>query len=101
MFKTLDEEYSKKLLRFIFPCLFNFRFLISTGMFLFFALAEFIFGMVAGIIIAIGFFYYTYHLTPRINKMWDLMIIAIPAKKKNLRDFIFPLFFYTYSVWPQ
>ncbi|MFL2796258.1 MAG: hypothetical protein ACJZ81_00820 [Paracoccaceae bacterium] len=43
-------------------------------MFLFFALAEFSFGMVAGIVIAGGFLINTYLLTPRINKMRDLMI---------------------------
>ena len=40
VFKTLDEEHSKKFLRFIFPRLFNFCFLISSFMFLFFALAS-------------------------------------------------------------
>ena len=76
VFKTLEKEYPKQLLRFIFPRLVNFCFSISTCMFLFFVLAEFDFGMVAGIIIAIGFLINTYHLTPRINKMQELMIIG-------------------------
>ena len=74
VFKTLDEEYSKKFLRFIFPRLFNFCFLISIFMFLFFALGEFVFGMVLGMSVAISFLINTYLLTPRINKMRDLML---------------------------
>ena len=74
VFKTLDEEYSKKFLRFIFPRLFNFCFLISIFMFLFFALGEFVFGMVLGMIVAISFLINTYLLTPKINKVRDLML---------------------------
>ena len=85
VFKTLDEEYSKKFLRFIFPRLFNFCFLISTAMFLFFALAEFSFGMVAGIVIAVGFLINTYLLTPRINKMRDLMITGTTGSEKKFK----------------
>ena len=85
VFKTLDEEYSKKFLRFIFPRLFNFCFLISTAMFLFFALAEFSFGMVAGIVIAVGFLINTYHLTPRINKMRDLMITGHTGVERKFK----------------
>ena len=85
VFKTLDEEYSKKFLRFIFPRLFNFCFLISTAMFLFFALAEFSFGMVAGIVIALGFLINTYLLTPRINKMRDLMITGLTSSEKKFK----------------
>ena len=85
VFKTLDEEYSKKFLRFIFPRLFNFCFLISTAMFLFFALAEFSFGMVAGIVIAVGFLINTYLLTPRINKMRDLMITGHTGAEKKFK----------------
>ena len=85
VFKTLDEEYSKKFLRFIFPRLFNFCFLISTAMFLFFALAEFSFGMVAGIVIAGGFLINTYLLTPRINKMRDLMITGTTGSEKKFK----------------
>ena len=85
VFKTLDEEYSKKFLRFIFPRLFNFCFLISTAMFLFFALAEFSFGMVAGIVIAVGFLINTYLLTPLINKMRDLMITGLTGSEKKFK----------------
>tara|TARA_B100000927_G_scaffold249353_1_gene213350 strand:+ start:167 stop:526 length:360 start_codon:yes stop_codon:yes gene_type:complete len=85
VFKTLDEEYSKKFLRFIFPRLFNFCFLISTAMFLFFALAEFSFGMVAGIVIAVGFIINTYLLTPHINKMRDLMITGHTGAEKKFK----------------
>ena len=85
VFKTLDEEYSKKFLRFIFPRLFNFCFLISTAMFLFFALAEFSFGMVAGIVIAVGFLMNTYLLTPRMNKMRDLMITGHTGAGKKFK----------------
>ena len=74
VFKTLDEEHSRKFLRLIFPRLFNFCFLISIFMFLFFALGEFVFGMVLGMSVAISFLINTYLLTPRINKMRDLML---------------------------
>ena len=74
VFKTLDEEHSRKFLRFIFPRLFNFCFLISIFMFLFFSLGEFVFGMVLGMSVAISFLINTYLLTPRINKMRDLML---------------------------
>ena len=74
VFKTLDEEHSKKFLRFIFPRLFNFCFFISIFMFLFFALGEFVLGMALGISVAISFLINTYLLTPRINKMRDLML---------------------------
>ena len=74
VFKTLDEEHSKKFLRFIFPRLFNFCFFVSIFMFLFFALGEFVFGMAFGISVAISFLINTYLLTPRINKMRDLML---------------------------
>ena len=74
VFKTLDEEHSRSFLRFIFPRLFKFCFLISTLMSLFFALAEFSYGLVAGSAIAISFLINTYLLTPRINKMRDLML---------------------------
>ena len=85
VFKTLDEEYSKKFLRFIFPRLFNFCFLISTFMFLFFALAALSFGMVAGIVIAVCFLINTYLLTPRINKMRDLMITGVTGSEKKFK----------------
>ena len=85
VFKTLDEEYSKKFLRFTFPRLFNFCFLISTAMFLFFALAEFSFGMVAGIVMAVGFLINTYLLTTRINEMRDLMITGHTGAEKKFK----------------
>ena len=85
VFKTLDEEYSKRFLRYIFPRLFNFCFLISTGIFLFFALAEFSLGMVAGIVIAVGFLINTYLLTPRINNMRDLMIKGLTGSEKKFK----------------
>ena len=85
VFKTLDEEHSKKFLRFIFPRLFNFCFLISTLMFLFFALAEFSFGMVVAIAISISFLINTYFLTPRINKMRDLMLTGHVGSEKQFK----------------
>ena len=85
VFKTLDEEHSKNFLRFIFPRLFNFCFLISTLMFLFFALAEFSFGMVVGIGTAISFLINTYFLTPRINKMRDSMLTGHTKSEKYFK----------------
>ena len=87
VFKTLDETHSKKFLRFIFPRLVNFCFFISIFIFLFFALGEFVFGMVLGLSIAISFLINTYLLTPRINKMRDFMLeghIESGKKFKNL-----------------
>ena len=89
VFKTLDEEHSKNFLRFIFPRLFNFCFLISTLMFLFFALAEFSFGMVVGIAISISFLTNTYFLTPRINKMRDLMLTGHIESEKQFKKLHF------------
>ena len=89
VFKTLDEEHSKNFLRFIFPRLFNFCFLISTLMFLLFALAEFSFGMVAGIAISISFLINTYFLTPRINKMRDLMFTGHVESEKQFKKLHF------------
>ena len=74
VFKTLDEAHSRSFLRFIFPRLFKFCFLISMLMSLFFVLAEFSFGLIVGSAIAISFLINTYLLTPRINKMRDLML---------------------------
>ena len=89
VFKTLDEEHSKKFLRFIFPRLFNFCFLISTLMFLFFALAEFSFGMVVAIAISISFLINTYFLTPRINKMRDLMLTGHVGSERQFKKLHF------------
>ena len=86
VFKTLDEDHSKKFLRYIFPRLFNFCFLISMFMFLFFALGDFVFGMIFGIAIAISFLINTYFLTPRINKMRDLMLEGHAESEKGFKN---------------
>ncbi len=86
VFKTLDGEYSKKFLRFIFPRLFNFCFLISLFIFLSFALGDFIFGMIFGMAIAISFLINTYVLTPRINKMRDLMLDGHSGSEKGFKN---------------
>ena len=89
VFKTLDEEHSKKFLRYIFPRLFNFCFLISTLMFLFFALAEFSFGMVVAIAISISFLINNYFLTPRINKMRDLILTGHVGSERQFKKLHF------------
>ena len=86
VFKTLDGEYSKKFLRFIFPRLFNFCFLISLFIFLSFALGDFVFGMIFGMTIAISFLINTYVLTPRINKMRDLMLDGHSGSEKGFKN---------------
>ena len=86
VFKTLDGEYSKKFLRFIFPRLFNFCFLISLFIFLSFALGDFIFGMIFGMAIALSFLINTYVLTPRINKMRDLMLEGHSGSEKGFKN---------------
>ena len=89
VFKTLDEEHSRSFLRFIFPRLFKFCFLISTLMSLFFVLAEFSFGLIAGSAIAISFLINTYLLTPRINKMRDLMLVGQSEAEKTFKKLHF------------
>ena len=84
VFKTLDEEGSKKFLRYIFPRLFNFCFLISAFVFLFFALGDFFYGTVVAIGISISFLVNTYLLTPWINKMRDL---SLAGDKTAARSF--------------
>ena len=74
VFKTLDGENSKKFLRYIFPRLFNFCFLISTSNFLFFVLGNFFYGALVAFGISISFLINTYFLTPRINQMRDLSL---------------------------
>ena len=86
VFKTLDGECSKKFLRFIFPRLFNFCFLISLFIFLSFALGDFVFGMIFGMAIAISFLINTYVLTPRINKMRDLMLEGHSGSEKGFKN---------------
>ena len=85
VFKTLDDEHAKKFLRSIFPRLFNFCFLISTFMFLLFALGEFFFGMIFAIVIAISFLINTYFLTPKINTMRDLMLEGHGASERGFK----------------
>lgn len=89
VFKTLDEEHSRSFLRFIFPRLFKVCFLISTLMSLFFVLAEFSFGLIAGSAIAISFLINTYLLTPRINKMRDLMLVGQSEAEKIFKKLHF------------
>tara|TARA_B100000287_G_scaffold354463_1_gene344689 strand:+ start:450 stop:869 length:420 start_codon:yes stop_codon:yes gene_type:complete len=86
VFKTLDDEHAKKFLRSIFPRLFNFCFLISTFMFLSFALGEFFFGMIFGAVVAISFLINTYFLTPKINKMRDLMLEAQAGSERRFKN---------------
>ena len=74
VFKTLDGENSKNFLRYIFPRLFNFCFLISTSNFLLFVLGNFFYGALVAFGISISFLINTYFLTPRINKMRDLSL---------------------------
>ena len=85
VFKTLDDEHSKKFLRSVFPRLFNFCFLISTLMFLLFAMGEFFFGMICAIVIAISFLINTYFLTPKINTMRDLMLEGHAASERGFK----------------
>ena len=58
-------------------------------MFLFFALAEFSFGMVVAIAISISFLINTYFLTPRINKMRDLMLTGDVGSEKKFKKLHF------------
>ena len=85
VFKTLDEENSKKFLRYIFPRLFNFCFLISAFVFLFFALGNFLYGMVVSMVISISFLVNTYLLTPLINKKRDLSLEGDKASDRSFK----------------
>ena len=89
VFKTLDEENSRNFLRFIFPRLFIFCFVISTLMSLFFALAGFSFGLLAGLAMAVSFLINTYLLTPKINKMKDLMLAGHSEAKNKFKKLHF------------
>ena len=55
-------------------------------MFLFFSLGDFVSGMIFGIAIAISFLINTYFLTPRINKMRDLMLEGRPDSEKGFKS---------------
>ena len=85
VFKTLDGESSKKFLRYIFPRLFNFCFLISAFVFLFFALGNFLYGMVVSMVISISFLANTYLLTPRINKLRDLSLLGDKTSGRSFK----------------
>ena len=85
VFKTLDGESSKKFLRYIFPRLFNFCFLISAFVFLFFVLGNFLYGMVVSVVISISFLVNTYLLTPLINKKRDLSLEGDKASDRSFK----------------
>ena len=85
VFKTLDGESSKKFLRYIFPRLFNFCFLISAFVFLFSALGNFLYGMVVSMVISISFLVNTYLLTPLINKKRDLSLEGDKASDRSFK----------------
>jgi hypothetical protein len=86
VFKTLDKEYSQKFLRYIFPRLFNFCFLISALTILLFALGDFLYGTIVSIVIATSFLFNTYVLTPRINIVRDLSLTGDKASKKLFKN---------------
>ena len=86
VFKTLDKEYSQKFLRYIFPRLFNFCFLISALTILLFALGDFLYGTIVSIVIATSFLFNTYVLTPRINITRDLSLTGDKASKKLFKN---------------
>ena len=54
--------------------------------FLLFSLGDFLFGMVFGIAIAIIFLINTYLITPRINKMRDLMLEGQQDSEKRFKN---------------
>ena len=86
VFKTLDKEYSQKFLRYIFPRLFNFCFLISALTILLFVLGDFLYGTIVSIVIATSFLFNTYVLTPRINIVRDLSLTGDKASKKLFKN---------------
>ena len=86
VFKTLDKEYSQKFLRYIFPRLFNFCFLISALTILLFALGDFLYGTIVSIVIATSFLFNTYVLTPRINITRDLSLTGDKASEKLFKN---------------
>jgi hypothetical protein len=86
VFKTLDKEYSQKFLRYIFPRLFNFCFLISALTILLFVLGDFLYGTIVSIVIATSFLFNTYVLTPRINIVRDLSLTGDKASEKLFKN---------------
>ena len=85
VFKTLDGEHSKRFLRVIFPRLFNFCFVISVFLCLFFLIGGFLYGTFVGIFIGISFLINTYILTPLINKMRDSSILGNKTSEKSFK----------------
>ena len=55
-------------------------------MFLFFSLGDFVFGMIFGMAMAISFLINTYVLTPRINKMRDLMLEGHTESRREFKN---------------
>ena len=86
VFQTLDKEYSQKFLRYIFPRLFNFCFLISALTILLFVLGDFLYGTIVSIVIATSFLFNTYVLTPRINITRDLSLTGDKASEKLFKN---------------
>ena len=74
VFKTLNEESAKKFLRFIFPKLFKFCFLVTLLTTIFFFFGNYKYGMVISLFIALSFLLNIYFLTPRINQKRDLSL---------------------------
>ena len=83
--KTLDQEVSKKFLRYIFPRLFNFCFFISAFAFLFLTFGNFFYGIIVSMVITISFLANTYLLTPRINKLRDLSLLGDKTSGRSFK----------------
>ena len=95
VFRTLDEFYAQKFLRFIFPRFFKFCLLIIIITGLFFILGSSFFGSIVSVIIAIGFLVNTYILMPMINQMRDQSISGndLAKRKFNILHLISVLVF--------
>ena len=85
VFKTLDGENSKNFLRFIFPRLFDFCFLISAAIFFLSIFGDFVHSALTALILAISFLFNRYFLTPRINKMRDLSIAGHRSYERSFK----------------
>ena len=85
--KTLDEEGSKKFLRYIFTRLFNFCFLISAFVFLFFALGNYFYGIVVSMVYGYINKFFSQYLSsnPRINKLRDLSLLGEKTSGRSIK----------------
>ena len=89
VFKTLNEKYSRKFLRFVFPRLFLFGFIVSTISIYTSYFEGLIFGLILSLLMSVGFFLNFYFLTPLINSKRELSLKGDELAKKIFKKLHF------------